>query len=145
MNKPSDSDDRLLADTFHDAWATGPAAAFARAAAAHARRRRRAKQALASTAGIAAALLLGFALWPRSTPPTPQVAAVTRPAALPLTPTTPPAAAPTRGYEVISDDELIARLNDRPFLAVEQANGGRKIVLLETAETAPAEPGAFEE
>ena len=41
-----------------------------------------------------------------------------------------PTAAPA-GYEIISDEELIATLRDRPLLVLPQENGTKKIVLLD--------------
>jgi hypothetical protein len=36
-----------------------------------------------------------------------------------------------RGYEIISDDELVAELPDEAILVLPQENGTRKIVLLD--------------
>ena len=105
---------KLLADTLQGEWATGPAAAMAQRAAAHARNRRalkRASLALTAAAAIAGAVLVGS----RTRLP---VAA-------------PPAPAAQLGYEIISDDELLAQLKDRPLLVLPQENGTKKIVLLD--------------
>jgi hypothetical protein len=47
-----------------------------------------------------------------------------------------------RGYEIISDDELLAQLQDQPVLVVKRANGTREITLLDDS---PIEAGAFDE
>jgi hypothetical protein len=120
MNNRPDHRTRLLAETLDGEWATGPAAAMARRAAAHARRRRTAKRAALSLVGAAAvaAILLLAQRRPASIISS-SVAVVA----------TPPAAHP--GYEIISDEELIATLRDRPLLVLPQENGPQKIVLLE--------------
>lgn len=120
MNKSTRKDERLLAETFHENWESGAPAQFARAAAAHARRRRRTRQVLAS-AGIVTALALAiFVARERARPPAVAFAA---PAA--------GTSAAQRGYEIISDDELLAQLHDLPVLAVQKANGTREVVVLE--------------
>lgn len=132
MNKPADKKTKLLAETFHEEWTSGAPAAFARAAAAHARRRRRVRQALlTATAGVAL-VVVGFAVWPRS--------AVLPPSGG-MPPTKPPPVA-ARTYEIISDDELLARLQDQPLLVVKRANGTKEITLLEDSA---AETGSFDE
>jgi hypothetical protein len=108
---------RLLADTLQGDWATGPAAAMARHAAAHARRRRTLKHAtltLIAAAAVAAALLIGNRT---RAPVAPGTAAVAQSA--------------HAGYEIISDDELVMLLKDRPLLVLPQENGSKKIVLLD--------------
>jgi hypothetical protein len=42
-----------------------------------------------------------------------------------------PAAAGHPGYEIISDDELIADLNDRPLLILGNKQTGRQLVVLQ--------------
>jgi hypothetical protein len=61
-------------------------------------------------------------------------------ATAPITPA-PVAPLAVRGYEIISDDELIGRLADQPLLVVSRTNGTKEIRLLET----PPEAGAFDE
>jgi hypothetical protein len=116
MNEKPDFRTRLIADLFHDDWADGPMAAAALRAAGCARRRR-ARQRLVLTAGTVAgmaALLLVTLVHPGS-----------RPARV-------PAAAPSApGYQVISDDELLAEVSDRPLLALREPNGVRQIVVLD--------------
>ncbi len=116
MNKNDDPESRLLAETFHDDWESGPTAAFARTAAAHARRRRRLRASLLA-AGTAAGLIAVLATVLRQPPKPPQVAAI--------------AAKPAPAYEIISDDELLARLQDRPLLTVKKPDGTREFILLE--------------
>jgi hypothetical protein len=120
MNNSTDPNAKLLADAFHDDWATGPAAGFARHAAARARRRRQVRRVL-FTAGAAAMIgAVGFVAWDRRVPAGgPDVASSSAP----------PRATP-RGYEVISDEQLIAQLRDRPLLVVKNTDGTREIVLL---------------
>src|SRR5687767_5947297 len=122
MNKSTRNDERLLAETFHENWASGAAAQFARAAAAHARNRRRSRKAIHIAAGAALLALGFFAARERSQPRA--TVAHARPAAV--------ATAAPRGYEIISDDELLAQLRDRPVLAVQRPNGTREIVVLES-------------
>jgi hypothetical protein len=122
MNKPTRKDERLLAETFHENWESGATAQFARAAAAHARNRRRARHATATLAGLAV-LACGLFVARDRFAPRVVIAQAQR---------SPVAATPTRGYEVISDDELLAQLRDRPVLAVQKPNGTREIVVLES-------------
>ena len=114
MNDSPNRRTELLADTLEGSWATGPAAEMARRAAAHARRRRALKGA-ALTFTAAAAIAGAFFAGNRTR----------LPAALPLAPVARP------GYEIISDDELVAQLKDRPLLVLPQENGAKKIVLLD--------------
>jgi hypothetical protein len=115
MNNRADHRDTLLAEVFHDDWETGPASRFARAAAASARHRRlrRTLGAAAATTGLVAVLMF---------------VALRRPVSQPAAPIHPMAG---RGYEIISDDELLARLPGLPVLVLPQPNGGKKIVLLD--------------
>jgi hypothetical protein len=119
MTKRPDPRETLLAETFQGGdWADGPAGGFARRAAAAARRRRFVRGTIVASgaaAGIAAAVM--FALLHRPTEP---------PFAAP-----PAITATAPAYEIISDDELLAQLRDRPVLTVKRENGTREIVLLE--------------
>lgn len=116
MNDPRDPRSRLLADTLQQGdWADGPAAAMAQRAARHARRHRLQRKsvlALAAAAAISAALILSS----HSRVPTERA------------PATPPV---TRGYEIMSDDELVAQLPDEAILVLPQENGTKKVVLLD--------------
>lgn len=138
MNKPTDKDARLLAETLHDDWAEGAPAGFARAAAAHARRRRRVRHTLGGTAVAAIGAMLALTWWPESEPDSARVAVAA------LSPPSPQASIPPRGYEIISDEELLAQFKDRPLLLVQGTNGSRDLTFLGT-EPAPVEAGSLEE
>lgn len=115
MNTPEERS-KLVADAFHEDWASGPASALAQRAAAYARRRRRMRRTVATlgaTGAIAAAVLITFIQSSR-TRVAPPVSATPRPA-----------------YEIISDEQLLSELRDRPLLVLPQKNGAREIVLLE--------------
>jgi len=86
---------------------------MAKRAAAHARRRRALKRA-SLTLTVAAAMIAAIAVGRRARLPSAFAPAPIAPAA----------------YEVISDDELVALLHDRPLLVLPQENGAKKIVLL---------------
>lgn len=121
MTDRDDKQAQLLADTFHADWSTGRAAGFARTAAAQVRRRRRMRGALALTGVAALIAATSFVAWRERAPvesAKPRVAA------------SQPALLNPRGYEIISDDQLIAQLRDRPLLVVQRENGTREIVLL---------------
>lgn len=134
MTDRPDQRARLLAETFHEDWAAGPAAAFARAAAGRARARRRLRT-TASAAGVAALLaVFAFVLNPSRAPAplaAPRVAANRAEPAPPASVKHPEPASTARGYEIISDEQLLAQLRDRPLLVVQRPNGSRQITLLE--------------
>jgi hypothetical protein len=113
IEKP-DQRTSLLAEAFHENWNDGPIALYARQAAAHARQRRRWRHGLlaGATAGVVAALMMMSVH--RIVPV--RIAGPLKPA---------PA------YEIISDEELLALLHDRPLLVVQKENGTRELVLLE--------------
>lgn len=116
MSLNEDKRTRLLAETFHGDWSDGPAAEFARRAAHSARRLRRRRQ----TVLVASALTLVafFALSRRAAAP----------------PSAPGRLVPVvPAYEIISDDELLTTLHDRPLLVLPQGKGPRKIVVLAEA------------
>jgi hypothetical protein len=114
MNNRPDDRTQLLAETLHGEWATGPAAAMAQRAAAHARRRRVLRSATAATTLVAVAAALFFAARRPAPPPVVPVATVAKPA-----------------YEIISDEEFLATMRDRPLLVLPQENGPKKFVLLD--------------
>ena len=116
MSKKHDQREKLLAELFCDDWAGGPAGGFARVAAAAARRRRHLRQTLlgASATVIIAAIFVSTGVRHAGT-----VAATV----------TPPKSAPA--YEILSDDELLVALRDRPLLVVRRENGTREFVLLD--------------
>lgn len=121
MNQKRDDRARLLAEMIHDEWTVGPAAEFARTAAAHVRHRRARHRAAFSLAiGAAAAAMILVPSLIQHRPPPPSTAhrdAPARPEA--------------RGYEVISDTELLDQLHDRSLIMVDQPNGRRALVLLD--------------
>ncbi len=116
MTEKSDRKTKLLAEVFHDDWSEGPAAGFARQAALQARRRRQFRSWL-MTAGAATVLTFAMVLSFHS-----------RPAPMASVPF---ALNSHRAYEIISDDDLLAQLHDRPLLAIQRENGTREFVLLE--------------
>jgi hypothetical protein len=114
MNEPRNRDEKLLAETFHGDWNDGAAAQFARAAAASARRRRQMQKMLVGAG--AAVVVAGTAF----------VALPSRhPAHRPLE----TAAAAPRGYEIISDAELLSELRDRSVVMIKKENGVRDFVV----------------
>jgi hypothetical protein len=115
MDKKDHEREKMLAELFHDNWADGPAGEFARTAAALARRRRGNRRAFAAT-GIAAGIAAVLISIHQRPAPTPEPAA-------------PAKIAPA--YEIISDDELLARLPDRSLLVLRRENGSREFVLLD--------------
>jgi hypothetical protein len=113
----------LIAGAFHDDWATGPTAEFARRAAAHARRRRARGHLLLATTATVAVGLASFVAAHRPATPVPTIAAQ------------PVAAQPA--YEIISDEQLLAALKDQAVLVVKQADGTNQITLLEPPDETP--------
>lgn len=116
MNDPRPREEQLLAELFHDDWADGPAAAFARHAAALARTRRRLRSVAALGAAVGGVLLVAAFVFTRHRAAAPLVTSRSAP---------PPA------YDIISDRELLARLHDRPILILPKQNGVEKFVLLD--------------
>ena len=124
MNKREREKENMLAEAFHGDWATGPTGNFAQRAALTARRRHsyfRMLGAAGAAAGIAAAVLLSFR----------------HPTAVPQETAGPSETSPV--YEIISDDELLSQLKDRPLLVLRDKNGKREFLLLTTPELAPDE------
>jgi len=116
MNEKPDFRTRLVADLFQGDWSQGPAAAASREAAAWVRRRRARQRFLLSAgaaAGMAAVLLLALA-HPEG-----------KPSRAPVAPRRTPA------YQVISDEELLADVSDRPLLALREPGGASRIVVLD--------------
>jgi hypothetical protein len=108
---------KLLADTVHGDWLEGPVADFARQAAAHARRRRRLRRTAQAAGVIACFIAGGLALYFRVPPPSHRHTTLQE--------------SKTRAYEIISDDELLAQLHDRPLLALKKENGTHEFVFLD--------------
>lgn len=127
MSEQPDPRTRLVAEAFHDDWASGPASAFARSAAAHVRRRRALRRAL--LAGGAGALLLAAILAGNRDRPAASVNLAAKPS---REITAPPAllSVVSPAFEIISDDELMQQLRDRPVLVLPRPNGTREFVLL---------------
>ena len=119
MKKNLSSRENLLAEIVHDHWATGPAADYARTAAAYARRRHRTKQlVVGATIAASMAVVLVFSVRHRLGPRSQSHAGTA-------------VAPPNRGYEIISDAELLTELRDRSVLLVDRPNGRRELVLLD--------------
>lgn len=124
MSKRNHSAERLLAGTLHDDWTTGQPAKFARRAAAHARSRQRTRK-LAAAAGALAVLAVAMLFSYRSAPTADRDVAPASHVSVSVAPRT-----PARGYEIISDEELLASVRDRQLLAVAGSDGKREIVVL---------------
>lgn len=121
MNNGPDQNDRMIAEAFHGEWSEGASAKFALAAARAARRRmvrRRSVVGAAAALGMAAALAFAFRHL-RLESNAPEVLEAFH------------SAEPARAYEIISDQELLAELKDRPLLAVQNRDGGTEFLLLE--------------
>ncbi len=115
MNKPTNSRDRLLADTFTTGWTDGPVAHFAQIAALHIRRRRARRQTLATIICTAPIIILfAFLARPPSTPKTSS------------TPNAPIAAS----HEFLSDSELLALIQDRPVMLVYHDKKSPELIFL---------------
>lgn len=116
MNDPRDPRTRLLAETLQGDWENGPVSRLAAAAAGQARWRRRRRHALAGLGSVATLALVAL-LWlpPRPAPPAAAPAPVTL---------APPA------YEILTDEQLLAELHDRPLLSVGGPDGAPRIVVL---------------
>lgn len=106
---------RLIDDAMHEAWATGPEAGFAREAAAAARRRRAVRRAL-----LAGGLAMAFTA----------TVTIFRPGPSPASSGTAMASAPKPAYELISEEQLLLALADRPVLILPDEPGGKRIFLL---------------
>lgn len=122
---PKDPHDRLLADTLHDDWASGPASAMARRAAALARLRRTVRRG-AVALGMAFVLVALGIITLRRESSAPVVTVVASPAVVPAQ----TAAVSTPGYEIVSDEEFFALLRDRPLLVLPEEKGAKKFVVL---------------
>jgi hypothetical protein len=111
MPDSKDPRTQLLADTLRDEWSSGPMSDFARRAAAHARRRR-VQRRVVVIASAAALLVLAIVRNAPSSVPAPQATAAS-------------------SYEIISDAEFMAVLQDRPLLVLPNQNGSSKLVVLD--------------
>lgn len=117
--KKSDESAQLLTGVYHDDWAGGVTADFARQAATMARQRQaRRKRHFATTLAIAAATALLLSVNHQSDP-----SVISK-----LPSEAPPAEIP--GYEIISDEQLVAELRDQAILIIPNGEGGTKIVIV---------------
>ena len=142
MNEcPSTADrDRLLADAYHEDWTAGPAGALA-THAARTVRGRRATRRLAATA--AAGVLLASGAWWFSFSPERVAPPSARPVDFSRSISSAQAETPPRGYEIISDAELMAYLRDQPAMILTGADGQRKVIWLDNPEReTPEAPSA---
>ena len=127
MSNRRDRQDRLLAETLGGEWNEGAPARLAQCAAAHARRSHRNRRVLAACAGATVLVLAGLTTFRPATTPAPR----------------PVEAKPSaRGYEIISDAELLSTLRDRPVAVVKRTDGSSDFLLV-GEEIAPA--AVFEE
>lgn len=114
MSEEPKARSRLIDDTLNEGWESGPAAEFARRAAAQVRRRRSLQRTLlgggALAGGILAVVLANHR--PASINPGIQVAHA------------------TPGYEIISEEQLLAAWGDRPVLILPAESLERRLVLL---------------
>ena len=119
MNDRHDHDSRLIADALNEDWDKGAPAQFARAAAAHARRHQRTRHAVLASTACAAALAAALMI-------------VSSPSRAPVlsAPVASHQAKPARGYEIISDAQLLAELRDRSLVMVKQVNGRNDFILV---------------
>jgi len=125
---PPDRESLLLAGLHDEVWSGESLNGLALRAAALARRRQRRRRALqfaTVAAGCCVMLVLTRTLQTTWT-------SIARPAL-------PPAQTSDSGYEIISDQQLLAQLNDRSLLLIHEDNGARELVLLPTkaAEESP--------
>ena len=119
--------DRLLADTYHEDWTSGPASALA-AHAARTVRRRRALRRLASSA--AAIALFASGAWWFSFAPERLAPSSARIAGPTLSIPSAHLQSSARGYEIISDAELMSYLRDQSVIVFPDADGRTQVVLL---------------
>ncbi len=115
-NSRSERETELLADLFHENWDTGKAVYYARQAAVLVRRRRLVKTSLAATALVT---LLAALFWP-----------VVRERSIPRERMAKDPAPVQRNYEIITTDQLLNQLRDRPILVVKEGRAGKKVILL---------------
>lgn len=120
MMKPDASErsrrTRLLAEMFHDNWDQGELAGHARLAASRARRRHHLRRGLLTATTAGAALLVALTFGRHHGPGSaPAASATPRPPA----------------YEIISDDEFLARISEQPVIALQREDGTREFILPE--------------
>lgn len=127
MNEKPDPRTQLVAETFHDDWATGPAAAFAQRAAAHARRRRTVRRTALATASLAVVMLALFTVTRPRLPAPPASAA---PASHTMATAKSAPARKTPAFEIISDEQLMEELRNHSVLILPQPDAAPRIVVL---------------
>lgn len=135
---PADARAKLIADLHADDWETGAPGEFARRAAACARGRARRRRVASATGALAlAAAILAGGVWLNDAgrerrsemrlahrEPSRQSASAPR---------FPVALIPGRGQAFeLSDDEALELLRGRPLMIMPEADGGRRIILLDT-------------
>jgi len=126
--RPSSADrDRLLVDTYHEDWTSGPARALA-AHAARTVRRRRALRRLASS--VAAITLFASGAWWFSFAPERLAPSSTRIAGPAHSIPSAHLKSSARGYEIISDAELMSYLLDQSVIVFPDADGRTQVVSL---------------
>jgi hypothetical protein len=135
--RPSTADrDRLLADAYHEDWTAGPAGALATHAARTVRGRRTIRRMVVTAA---AGVLLASSAWWFSFSPERVAPPSARPVGSSRSVSSAQAGIPPRGYEIISDAELMAYLRDQPAMILTGADGQKKVILLDDQEPAAAE------
>ncbi len=112
----SEREAELIADLFHESWDSGEVAGYARKAARRTRRRRILRKSLAA-AGIALLLATLSFFFVRS------------PSSAPTEQPFSSANASPENYEVISTDQLLSAIRDRPILVVRNGKS-EKVILL---------------
>ncbi len=131
----------LLAALPAEDWETGASADFARRAAAYARGRRRGRRVMVAVGGVALALAAVVGVFQidggrGGRPADPRGRVVARVADAPKRPDFPAALVPGRELPFeLSDEEALELLRGRPLMILPQADGGRRIVLLEEARS----------
>src|SRR5262249_599745 len=116
MNERRHRESKLFAETFHPAWSDGETAQFARTAAARARLRRGLRRAATIAGAAALVIAVGIMIAARKSSVSMTVVRQT--------------AAP-RAFDLVSDDEFLVQLRDRPLLVVKTRDGGNQFVLLD--------------
>lgn len=123
--------DRLLADAYYENWTAGPARALAAHAAHTVRQRRTIRQFTATAATVA---LLASGAWWLSFSPERLAPSSARPVSSPRSVSSAQPETPPRGYEIISDAELMAYLRDQPAMILTGADGQKKVIWLDNPE-----------
>ncbi|HEY5227125.1 MAG TPA: hypothetical protein VIJ19_01220 [Opitutaceae bacterium] len=128
MNERPDPKSRLIADLFHEDWDSGSASRLALEAAAQVRRRRVLRRGAIAATLSTCALLLAVMVARGSSRSVLKPAIESSPERVPV----PLAVQTHKGYEIISDDELIADLKDRPLLVLGDLKTGRQLIVIQS-------------